>query len=187
MKLLFALLFSLIFALPSGFAQQVSKLKVSDSIVLRISGVPADDVAAISSQYTIGEDGKIPLAHIGRITASGLTPSQLGVRIEQAYKEAEIFTNPTLAVTSADKIAAVGRLITVMGEVKAAQQTPYRDGMTIMDAVAAAGGFTDWGDARRVRLVRGNNTTEHDFSQITKNPRLNVSLQPDDKIVVIHR
>lgn len=165
---------------------RVSKLKVSDSIMIRISGVPADDIGAISSTYTIGEDGKINLAHINRIMAAGLTPSELGLRIENAYRAGEIFTNPTITVSTGTE-EKMGRLITVMGEVKAAVRTPYTDGMTMLDALAAAGGFTDWADKKRVRLVRGNRTTEHDFTQISSNSNVNQPLQPDDRIIVIHR
>lgn len=177
-----AALFSSAWAQSGG----VSKLSVSDSVMIRISGVPTDDIGAISSTYTLGEDGGISLAYIGRIMARGLTPSELGLRIEHAYKTKEIFTGPTVTVSTGSE-EKIGRLITVMGEVKAPVRTPFTDGMTIMDALAAAGGFTDWADKRRVRLVRGNQTTEHDFTKISENTAVNRPLQPDDRIIVIHR
>lgn len=165
-----------------------SKIKPTDTIVMRISGVPADDVSQISQSYSIATDGKFPLPYVGRITAAGLTPSQLGIRVEQAYKTAEIFTKPTVVVTTPEN-ATTGavRKVTINGEVRLPQRAAYEDGMTLLDAIAAAGGFTDWADKERVRLIRNGKTSEHDVRKISSNPQLDKRLMPDDKIIVIHR
>ena len=92
---------ALVVTLSAGMAQnKESKIKPTDQISLRISGVPADDAVDISQTYSIANDGKFPLPHVGRITAAGMTPSQLGIRVEQAYKTAQIFTKPTVVVST---------------------------------------------------------------------------------------
>ncbi len=177
--------------LPATAQRTESKLKPTDTISLRISGVPQEDAVGISQNYLIADDGKFPLPYVGRIRASGLTPSELGMRVEQAYKSADIFTRPTVVVvtaeTEADTLADAQKMVTINGEVRAPQRAGYNKDMTLLDAIAAAGGFTDWADKKRVRLMRGNRTTEHNVTEISRNPQLNVKLQPNDKIIVIHR
>jgi protein involved in polysaccharide export with SLBB domain len=59
--------------------------------------------------------------------------------------------------------------------------------MTLVGAIATASGFTDWADKRRVRLLRQGKTTEHDLTKISVNPEMDIPLQPEDKVIVIHR
>lgn len=165
-----------------------STIKPTDTILMRISGVPAEDAAQISQPYSIASDGKIPLPLVGRITAAGMTPSELGVRVEQTYKQAEIFTNPTVVVSTPENAAnGAVRKVSINGEVRLPQRAAYEDGMTLLDAIAAAGGFTDWANTKKVRLIRNGKVQEHDVSRISAEPERNVTLQPDDKIIVIHR
>ena len=164
-----------------------SKLKPTETFTLKISGVPAEDVISISGAYAIAADGKFPLPYVGRITAGNLTASQLGMRIEKAYKTAGIFTRPTVNVAVAGQQELAIRRITINGEVKVPSRAAYSDGMTLLDAIASAGGFTDWADKGRVRLLRAGKTSSHDIRKISQNPELDVVLRPDDKIIVIHR
>jgi protein involved in polysaccharide export with SLBB domain len=59
--------------------------------------------------------------------------------------------------------------------------------MTLLDALAQAGGFTDWANREKVRVIRNGKTTEHDVRKISANPSRDIPLQPNDKIIVIHR
>ncbi len=165
-----------------------TKIKPTDTIVMRISGVPAEDVNQISQTYSVASDGKFPLPYVGRITAAGMTPSQLGQRIELAFKQAEIFTRPTVVVSTpeATQNGAV-RKVAINGEVRVSQRAAYEDGMTLLDAIAAAGGFSPWADKERVRLIRDGKTSEHDMRKISEQPSLDITLRPDDRIIVIHR
>ncbi len=183
---------ALVVTLSAGMAQnKESKIKPTDQISLRISGVPAADAVDISQTYSIANDGKFPLPHVGRITAAGMTPSQLGIRVEQAYKTAQIFTKPTVVVSTpqlqVDSERRTLKQISISGEVKAAQRAPFTDGMTLLDALAQAGGFSDWANREKVRVIRNGKTTEHDVRKISANPSRDIPLQANDKIIVIHR
>lgn len=189
MKKLITLL-SLALGLSSALAQEL-KIKPTDSITIRISGVPAEDAVDISQKYNVAGDGKFPLPHVGRITAAGLTPSQLGIRVEQAYKTAQIFTKPTVVVstlqierTNEEKTL---KQISINGEVKAPQRAVFTDGMTLLDALAQAGGFTDWAARDKVRIIRSGQTSVHDVRKISSDPSRDVKLRVNDKIIVIHR
>ena len=155
---------------------------------MKITGVPAEDVVSISGEYNIGADGKFSLPYIGRITAANMTASQLGMRIEQAYRTADIFTRPTVNVATANQSAGANiRTVTINGEVRLPSRPPFTDGMTLLDVIAASGGFTDWADKGKVRLLRAGKTTSHDVRKISQQPELDIVLRPDDKIIVIHR
>jgi protein involved in polysaccharide export with SLBB domain len=58
----------------------------------------------------------------------------------------------------------------------------YRPGLTILDAIAEKGGFTDFANVKNVKLIRGNTITEHNLKNVT--PATNVTLQPEDRIIV---
>jgi protein involved in polysaccharide export with SLBB domain len=178
--------------LTAGLAQnRETKIKPTDVISLRISGVPADDAVDISQTYSVANDGKFPLPHVGRITAAGLTPSQLGIRVEQAYTTAQIFTKPTVVVSTQElQVNSEERAlkyISINGEVKAPQRARFSDGMTLLDALAQAGGFTDWANREKVRVIRSGKTTEHDVRKIGQDPTRDIALRENDKIIVIHR
>lgn len=181
---------AVITTLPCALAGEAT-IRPSETITLRISGVPAEDGADISQQYHVGDDGKFPLPHIGRIVAAGLTPSELGLRVEQLYRKAEIFSQPTVVVLTPEIIedgtVNAHKWVTVTGEVMKPQRAAFTDGMTLLDALASAGGLTDWASKRQVRVMRGGKTTEHDLTQITKDPTLDITLRSNDRIIVPHR
>ena len=59
--------------------------------------------------------------------------------------------------------------------------------MTLLDALAQAGGFTDWANREKVRVIRSGKTTEHDVRKIGQDPTRDIALRENDKIIVIHR
>ena len=175
--------------LPLASAQKrESKIKPTDTILIRISGVPQEDMLQISNPYQVSEKGTFPLLHIGLIQAEGFTPSQLSRRIEEFYVKAEIFTRPSVTVSTPEKAGPEAiRRVTISGEVRANQRAPFSDGMTLSDAIAQAGGFTEWADKKHVRLVRNGKAAEHNLIEAAKRPELDVPLQPGDKIFVQER
>jgi polysaccharide export outer membrane protein len=56
--------------------------------------------------------------------------------------------------------------------------------MTLSQAIQFAGGPTPFASMRKVRLTRGNRTTEHNLSKYIGNPSVDVVLQPDDQVTV---
>ena len=56
--------------------------------------------------------------------------------------------------------------------------------MTLLTAINAAGGFNDFADQKRVRLLRGSEVKVFDVRQFRKDPSKDVRLQPGDKVEV---
>ena len=95
------LIYSLITLIAPSLSQSQANevtLKEGNSFNLRISGVPADEVALVSQKFTISDGGEIrlPYLKIG-IKAAGLKPSVLARKIETAYRAAQIYTSPVVA------------------------------------------------------------------------------------------
>ena len=170
-------------AIPGVSYAQETILQKGQSFGLRISGVPADEVALVNSKYGISDAGTVRLPYLKiEIQAAGLKPSQLAKRIEAAYKSAEIYTRPVIQIDSTAPGAAAERFLSVMGEVKAPRGVAYAPGMTILDAIAQCGGFTDFADEKKVKLTRGGKITYHRLN--ASDPKENVKLQPNDIITV---
>src|SRR5262249_52717180 len=63
-------------------------------------------------------------------------------------------------------------------------RVPFTEDMTLLTAINAAGGFNDFADQKRVRLLRGTQVTVFDVRKFRKDPSLDVKLQPGDKVEV---
>jgi polysaccharide export outer membrane protein len=74
---------------------------------------------------------------LGTLQASGLTVRELEGQIADALKNQKLLSEPSVSVQVVQY-----RPISVLGEVNRPGQYPYQPGMTMLDAVALAGGFT---------------------------------------------
>ena len=187
--LLLTAFLALIVPVKSSFAQSGEiALQANDKVSISIGGVPADEAVSISKTYTISDAGNINLLHINEIRAAGMKPSQLQKRIEEAYKAAQIYTHPTVTV-SMDSTPDGARLVFVNGGCQKNGPVPFRPGLTLMQAIGTAGGPTVFAKTTKTQLTRTSvsgqrSTTLHDLKKIAKDPSLDVSLQPNDQILI---
>ncbi len=175
------LLLSLLLSVHGVSAQSESALRSGDSIVLKLSGAPVEEINTVSSTYDIADNGTVNLPYIGEVKAAGLRPSSLQRNIEYAYKAAEIFTHPTIQV-SANREAAT-QVVFVSGEVKAPGRVQMTPGMTVHDAITSASGPTDFAKMKAVKMTRGSVTRQLDLRS-ADNPDSQVPAQPGDRIHV---
>ncbi len=91
---------------------------------------------ALTNTYTVDQAGYISVPLIGQVTARGKTMQQLSGEIASKLKQGYL-RDPDVSI-DVDRY----RSIYVMGEVGQPGQYSYVPGMTIQNAVAAAGGFT---------------------------------------------
>ena len=155
-------------------------LRIGDPLELKIAGVPADEQAQVNNVYPVEATGSINLPYIGKVTAEGLTPSQLARNIEQSYRANKIYTNPNITIV----MQPTSRFVNVGGSVRMPTRVPFTEDMTLLTAINAAGGFNDFADQKRVRLLRGSQVTIYDVRRLRKDPSLDVKLQPGDKVEV---
>jgi protein involved in polysaccharide export with SLBB domain len=156
-------------------------LRPGDSIALKLSGVPAEEIAVVNNTYDISDGGTVNLPYIGEVRASGLRPSQLQKNIESAYKSAEIFTHPTVQVTTNKESPT--QVLYVSGEVKTPGRILISPGMTVHQAMTAAGGPTDFAKLKGVKFTRGGQTRILDLKK-ADGPDAAVQVRPGDQIHV---
>ena len=159
---------------------QDAVLRPGDQIEIRLGGVPSEEVSQVTGVYTVDGDGFINMPHIGKVQAAGATQSQLQGAIESSYKTQQIYTNPsiTLAVPNAARFVDVG------GDVRAQQRVAFTADLTVLGAITAAGGFTEYADQTKVKLLRDGKVTIINIKDVRKDPSKDLKLKPGDKIQV---
>lgn len=159
MKTVVALLMTIV-GLSSAFGQ----IRAKQMLDIKITGVPVSEKSRLDNVYQVSSSGTINMWVIGTIKASGLTTSQLASTIASRYKAAGIYNSPTFIVTSQlDQGDAAVKTYTVGGQVKSPGPRPWSIGMTLFNAVQAAGGHTPFGAINRVKLFRNGSVYTYDL------------------------
>lgn len=132
-------------------------------------------------------DGKITTPLVRDMVAVGKTPSVLARDIEAVL--AEYVRSPQVNVIVTQP-ASVFSQVKVIGQVARPQAIPYRDGLTVLDAVLAVGGLGPFAAGNRAKVVRTENGKPREIkvrlSALVNDGdlRQNIALQPGDVIVV---
>jgi polysaccharide export outer membrane protein len=163
------------------------KLGVDDRVQVAVWRNPD-----LSVTVPVRPDGKISVPLIGDVPAAGLTPMEVAASIKG--KLGYFIRDPyvSIIVTELQSHEYISR-VRVTGAVRNPQSIPYRPGMTVLDAVLAAGGINDFAAPNRTRVHRKDkNTVEvipiHLGTIMTKG-RLdsNINVRPGDVIAVPER
>ena len=178
----------LVLAVTGVVTAEEAPLKGGDRIQLKLAGVPEKEMMLVSGLYTVGGDGTLNLPHLtgARVKAAGITRTALEQAVQKAYRDAEIYSKPTVMINM-DGGGETQRVVTVLGEVRQSGQVTFREKMTLLEAIAAVGGKSDFADMGRVRLFRGGKISVHDLRDVTRNPAVDVELKPGDKVLIRER
>jgi polysaccharide export outer membrane protein len=141
--------------------------------------------ADMSGSVPVRPDGKITLALIGDVQASGLTPPQLTQALTGKIKK--YVDDPHVTVTV---MATNSRRIYVLGEVGHPGAMPLLPEMTVLQAISAAGGITPYAKAKNIYVLRNENGAQtrlpFNYKSVLagRNPEQNIVLKLGDTIVV---
>jgi polysaccharide export outer membrane protein len=134
----------------------------------------------------VRSDGKVSLPLVGEIQAAGRTPLQLEQEI--AAKLMNYITEPEVTVI-VEQINS--QKFNILGQVAKPGSYSLAVATTVLDAIAAAGGFRDFAKQKAIYILRenaGGSETRIAFNYKDvikgKNPQQNIKLQPRDTIVV---
>ena len=117
-----------------------------DTLTIRVFGMQD-----LSGDYQVDLLGNVSMPLIGDVAAANLTPAQLDSELTSKYGE-KYLENPDISVGVKE---AAGHLITVDGAVHKAGSFPAMGSMTLMKAVALAGGADmETANMRRVAIFR---------------------------------
>lgn len=146
-------------------------LGVNDSVRVKVY-----NESEITGEYTIDSSGFVSIPLGGRIRAAGLTPEQLQRAIMDRLNTG-IIRDPHVTVE-----VSVYTPFFIQGEVKRAGEFAYRPGLTVMDAVAQAGGFTYRANDAKVFIRRKGSKVEETWPL-----DLPVPIHPGDNIRIPER
>jgi polysaccharide export outer membrane protein len=130
-------------------------------------------------------DGKISLPLINDVQAAGSTPQQLAATVTEKLRKFLTEPQVTVIVTAINS-----QRVFVVGEVLRAGAFPLIPGMTVLQALSSAGGFTTFADVKKIhvmRLVNGKHIElPFNYREVLKgdNPDQNIKLEPGDTVVV---
>lgn len=154
-------------------------LRTGDQVSIRLAGVPAEDGAQVSGIYTVDGAGNINLPYIGKIHSSDLKQADVQSSIENAYKSSGVYTTPIITLS-----VQFDRLVDVEGDVRMPQRVRYTPDLTLLGAIAATGGFTDYADESKVSILRGGKRIFVNVKKVRKSTESDPGLQPGDKVSV---
>jgi protein involved in polysaccharide export with SLBB domain len=175
---------------PSGYvADDKYKLRVGDKVSFQI----LEDREAPKS-LVVADSGELDFPYLGRVAVAEKTCKQLVRELkEQLEKEYYYRATVVLALDQANKF--LGRVY-VWGQVRT--QGPIdiaiNENITAGKAILRAGGFSDFANRRKVKLVRGGSGREGADKQVIElnmveiledgKTEKDIALQPDDSIIV---
>jgi polysaccharide export outer membrane protein len=139
----------------------------------------------VSRVIPVRPDGRISLPLINDIQAAGLSPEQLAATIAEKLRKFLNEPHVTVIVTAMNS-----QRVFVVGEVLRAGAFPLLPGMTVLQALGSAGGFTTFADVKQIHVMRVRDGKKIQFQfnyrEVLKGnqPEQNINLEPGDTIVV---
>jgi len=169
-----------------SFAQEKitgSAYRIGSGDILNISTWKEEDFTL--DQVLVRIDGKISFPLLGDVQASGMTPLQIKEEIETKLKD--FVNDPIVTVT----VAVPGsQKFYILGEVTNTGEYPIVKNLTVLQAFALAGGFTEWASKKEIILLRTVDGKDKilrvNYKNIVKGDDLsqNIKIKANDTIIV---
>jgi polysaccharide export outer membrane protein len=155
---------------------------IGDGDVLAINVWHEPDM---TRQEPVRSDGKISLPLVGDVVARGLTPAQLQAKLTQQLKS--LLENPEVTVIVQESHS---KHFSVVGQVVKQGSYDLIQRITVLDAIALAGGFRDFAKVKKIYVLRvGADGKEQrlpfNYNKVVHGDvSLDIPLEPQDTIVV---
>jgi len=140
----------------------------------------------LSRSIPVRSDGKISLPLVGEVQATGRTPLQLEQDI--AGKLRNYIAEPEVTVMVQE---IHSQKFNILGQVMKPGSYSLESASTVLDAIAAAGGFRDFANQKHIYVLRqnpggGESRIAFNYKNVIKgkSPQQNIKLEPRDTIVV---
>jgi polysaccharide biosynthesis/export protein len=153
----------------AGTVAEPYRLGSGDEIRLTIFGLDS-----ANGPYTIGDGGRLSIPLVGTIDAEGKTTVELETAIGEALKARQIIKDPSVTVQ-----VVKYRPFYIMGEVQKPGQYAYAPGMTVLQAVSIAGGYTFRANEKKATIRRGTGGSGAKTAATPDTP-----IKPGDTIVI---
>lgn len=181
-RILFVMAAFLLTLTPVGAQELESSFTLGPGDVLQVS-VWKDE--ALTKEVLVTPDGYISLPLVGQIKAAGKTVKQVQEELKKGLKKYVPDSPVTVALRQLNS-----RKVYVVGKVNNPGTNLLQGKMTVMQALAASGGFTRFADKDDIVILRNyngeNEAVQFDYTEVSKGNDLesNITLMPGDTIVV---
>ncbi len=143
----------------------------------------------LPQDYQVAPDGTVDLPFVGRLEVKGLEPQEIAGLVKKELIAREILTEPDVIVSVTDYRS---RKVTVLGQVQKPGSFPHTAGLSLLQAISLAGGFTSIANLDRVNLTRvkpsgGATTVVLSANAIMEGKSVDFPLQAEDRIYVYER
>jgi len=139
----------------------------------------------VSRVVPVRPDGRISLPLIHDVDAAGMSPQQLAGSVAEKLRKYLNDPQVTVIVTAINS-----QRVFIVGEVLRAGAFSLLPGMTVLQALSSAGGFTTFADVKKIRVVRSRNGKQlelpFNYREVLKGdkPGQNIKLEPGDTVIV---
>lgn len=166
------------------------RLAVGDRLSLTIVEDEAPPYSLI-----VTDSGEIEIPYLRRVPVSNMTCKQLAFHLKKLLEKTHYYKATVLvSLDSAGRVAVSRGRVTLMGQVRAPgqQDIPVDETLTVSKAILRAGGFSNYANKRKVKVVRGSEvpgkaqTVIVDMVEVIEKGRrdLDIELSPDDIVTV---
>jgi polysaccharide export outer membrane protein len=126
-------------------------------------------------------DGKITMPLVGELQAGGLTPLQLQKTVTEALTK--LLNNPDVTVTVTD---VRSKKYFIDGEVRRSGSFPLITPTTVLEALSNAGGFQEFANTSKIRILRGKTVLKFNYKEVTAGKKMeqNIYVENGDHIIV---
>lgn len=166
-------------ALPDVQTSTADVLAPGDEVEVLVFGEPE-----LSGKQKIRSTGTIRLPLVGNVQAAGLNPDELALRIETSYNERYLKN----AEVTVNVLSSTSNNVYVLGSVAKPGPYPMSGKMTLINALALAGGATKLADESRVQITRKVKNEQTfvvvDAQDVRRGDQEDIELIPGDVVFV---
>ena len=106
----------------------------------------------VSGVYRIAPDGTLDFPYCGRLKVDGMISSEVSSTLTNCLRDGKFFKDPQLIVIARE--VGANRKVFIYGNVQKAGPYPFIDNMSIIEAIALAGGFSQFAGQNQVNVIR---------------------------------
>ena len=134
-----------------------------------------------SFNMAVRPDGKISVPLVGEMQIGGMTPDAFSKKFAEAI--GDYVRNPEVFVQVLD---VRSKKYFIDGEVFKAGEYPLVARVRVLEALSKAGGFRDFANKKKIRILRGTQTLKFNWDEVVKgkNVEQNIYIENGDHIIV---
>jgi polysaccharide export outer membrane protein len=168
--------------MPSGASEEQNKYVIGAGDLIEVIVWKNED---LSGEFRVRPDGKFSMSLIGDVIASGKTTDEINMQVVSQLKK--FIDSPYVSTIVRE---ASSNRVYILGEVVTPGVYTIEGSLTVLQALALAGGFTEFAKRDRIVLVRGTGENQKNFNLnyremlTTPGDKYNMPIQRGDTLVV---